>query len=131
MTLDVRIGKVTVDCDDGIHFNPVVELCPKSETNISNSAFTVWPCESYRSGSTSFWHFFAIGELKHIYLEMREYPNTNDYEVVKLEPFAGRILALDRRNFKTEADKDRLKWLMYWTRQAVELYGELAAISFS
>jgi len=30
-----------------------------------------------------------------------------------------------------EVDSDRLKWLKYWAKKAVELYGDDAAISIS
>lgn len=125
MTLDVRIGKKTSENS--------VEQCPDAKENICDSAHTNWPAESYRSGNNvAFWKFFTRNkDLKAIYLEMRKHPNTNDLDIALLKPFLKRINKLKELNFIDEIDKDRLKWLKYWSNKAVELYGDEAAIMFS
>ena len=125
MTMDVKIGKKTGD--------NTIEQCPDSDTNICDPAFTRWPKESYRSGSNvSFWRFFMKNnDLKKIYLEMRKHPNSNDLDLASLKPFANKINKIKESDFSDDLDKDRLKWLKYWSNKAVKLYGEEAAIMFS
>ncbi|MDP3989718.1 MAG: hypothetical protein Q8Q01_00765 [archaeon] len=125
MTLDVRIGKKIGDSS--------VEQCPDAKENICDPLHTNWPTESYRSGNNfSFWKFFTKNkDLKAIYLEMRKHPNTNDLDLALIKPFLKRINKLKDADFVNEVDKDRLKWLKYWSNKAVELYGNEAAILFS
>ena len=62
---------------------------------------------------------------------MRKHPNTNDLDIAKLKPFAEEISKIKEADFTNAIDKDRLKWLQYWTLKAVELYGENAGVQFS
>lgn len=55
----------------------------------------------------------------------------NDAECIQIKPFIKRILALNSKDFCHAACKDRLKWLQYWCKKAIELYDEDAAISFT
>lgn len=125
MTLDVTIGK-KIGKDS-------VEKCPESKDNVCDSAQTNWPSESYRSGNNvSFWKFFTkVKELNTLYLKMRKHPNTNDADIAQLKPLIKQINKLKESDFEDELDKDRLKWLKYWSNKAVELYGNDAAIMFS
>ena len=125
MTLDVTIGKKTG--------KDHVEKCPESKDNVCDSTQTNWPSESYRSGNNvSFWKFFTRNkDLKVIYLKMRKHPDTNDLDIAQLKPFMKEINKLKESDFVDEIDKDRVKWLKYWSNKAVELYGTDAAIMFS
>lgn len=131
MTLDATIGKVYVDQYENTPLLRVKE-CPPSKKDICPKEHTVFPKRAYRSGSSSLWEFFLDKneELKKIYFEMREHPNSNDLDVKYLKPFANRIYKLKASSFKFASDKDRLKWLKYWARVAIRLYGDEAGISF-
>ena len=131
MTLDVRIGKAQIKDYDN-HFIVDVVKCPELDYDLCKPCFTLWPRESYRSGSTEFWEFFTHNpEIRKIYHQMRDFPDCNDYEVIKIIPFIDKINALSIQDFKKDSHKDRLKWLKFWCKKAIELYGDLAAISFS
>jgi hypothetical protein len=62
---------------------------------------------------------------------MRKHPDTNDLDLALIKPFLKRINKLKDSDFVNEVDKDRLKWLKYWSNKSVELYGNEAAILFS
>ena len=131
MTLDVTIGRFDSK-------NNKVITCPKSKTDICNKAHTFWTNESYRSGSTPFWDFFDVlcPQLRIIYLEMRMHPNTNDQDIAFLSAYAERIASLQLKDFQIDAERmlvtrDRLTWLQYWVKKAINLYGKNAAIRFS
>lgn len=120
MTLDVTIGRKLKD--------DVVQ-CPDSDKDICNPNLTNHPREAYRSGSSDFWSFWRRRGLADIYLSMRKNPNSNDIDIALLKPFIKRINAL--KEPLSIIDKDRLKWLKYWSNKATELCGEEAAIMFS
>ena len=129
VTLNVSIGKVKAS---RIEERPIfeIELCPKSEVNICNPEITLWPNESYLSGSIDFWDFWycCVGKL---YYRMRDHPNSNDLDVVYLKSFSEDIQSLDDNCSGDPADVDRMKWFKHWTKKAVELYDDDAGISFS
>ncbi len=62
---------------------------------------------------------------------MRWYPQTNDRDVAYLDHFVHEIMAIDLQEFETALDRDRMKWLQYWTLKALTLYGTDAGIMFS
>jgi len=126
MTLDITIGKISKD-------GKSVEECPKADHDITSPSLSHWPRESYRSGSTGFWDFWLHKNdvLNTVYMELRKHPYTNDWDVVKLAPVADKIALVKESEFSEPDDIDRLRWLQYWTKKAVELYGEEAGISFS
>jgi hypothetical protein len=132
MTLDVTIGRIDKEKDEEGKMRKFVVACPESNVNICDPTNTIYPREAERSGSSSFWQFWrATPDIEEIYLEMREYPSTNDLEVAKLKPFAARIAKLKESDFPDPYDQDRLKWLKHWTKDAVKRYGDKAGIEFS
>ena len=138
MTLDVTIGEAVIeDYDDDEHLTVYVGVqeCPKAKKDICGQGkkrLTVWPREAYRSGSTGFWEFFRKNNaLCKLYERWRENPESNDCDVARIKPVLKAVLSIKRGSFKTELDKDRLKWLQYWCKKAVRLYGKNAAIQFS
>ena len=139
MTLDVTIGKITIERieeEDDLCFKPLfhVQQCPEAKEDINDKEYTLWTKESYRSGSTDFWSFFKRQHplLKEIYFGMREHPDSNDFDVAYVKPYLEKINSIKIEDFKdpNEVNDDRLKWLRYWCNKAVELYGEEAGISF-
>jgi hypothetical protein len=161
MTLDVTIGKLTFPDPQTIineilttNESPIVEeyqfiyvtQCPNSEIDICDPAVTLWPKESYRSGSTHFWIFFERLIGIDIYHAMRNYPNSNERDIALIKPLINEInklntitrdqiiemfpeLSKDQTNI--DGMVDRLKWFIYWTNKAVELYDDFAAIDFT
>jgi hypothetical protein len=141
MTLDVTIGEIigagpynggdirVKVYGDNHEIIADVKQCPKADKDICDKGLTLWPRESYRSGSSAFWDFFTDGPLCELYLKMRNYPGSNDWDVAYLAPVADEITNI--KEFGDEVDRDRLKWLKYWVAKAVELYGNKAGIQFT
>jgi hypothetical protein len=136
VTLDVSIGKVITERDEETN-KPflAVECCPDATYSIADPTYTLYPKGAYRSGSTTFWEFFLKDskKLRKIYMSMRKNPFTNDFDVAYLKPYSQQIQSLRIKDFRenNKLTRDRLKWLQYWTKKAVELYGEEAGIMFS
>lgn len=136
MTLDVKIGRLMIH-KEGNEEVEGIRTCPMTYHDVCNPEFTLWPRESYRSGSSGFWEFWEkiVGKLYH---QMRRYPRTNDYELYPLKQIIDEINKLPNSQFEQhgikvidDIDFDRLKWFKFWSNRAVNLYGEDAYISFS
>ena len=137
MTLDVAIGKVTRheeprDEELGVGIKQFfdVEECPDADFDVCNPENTIYPRESYRSGSSGFWKFWTDNpKLNEIYTRMRE--DKSDIDISYLKLVLKDIQKLKPEDATGEGDHDRLKWLQYWSKKAVELYGSDAGIKFS
>lgn len=129
MTLDVNIGKRIEYLDEDGSVQYRIEMCPEADHDICKPEFTSWSRESYRSGSSDFWRFFQMC-TDGLYYHIRKYPDTNDYEIIPLKPILHEINGLFDKFFD-EANRDRMKWLKFWSNRAVSLYGDDAYISFS
>lgn len=129
MTLDVCIGKVVIE---NIENKPVLSVnsCPKSIENVCDINATLWPDESYRSGSREFREFWynCVGDL---YYQLREHPKSNDVDIAYIKPYLNKIISLSDECNYNYFDIDRMKWLKYWCKVAVELYDDEAGICFS
>ncbi len=123
MTLDVTIGRY-----ERIQDKIIVKQCAPVHFDVCQHEFTLWEREAYRSGSTGFYEFFkyCVGSL---YYSIRSFPNSSDQEIIKLWPIIDKIQNLSIPD--DTLDKDRMVWLKYWTKRAVDLYGKEAAIQFS
>lgn len=127
MTLDVKIGQYYLDENN----KPSIKRCEDSSIDICNIEYTMWPKDAYRSGSTSFWHFFKKKDpiLIKLYYKWRKNPNTNDDDVCKFDEEDFKLID-EILPLSDPIDKDRLKWLRYWMFKAREEYGKLAGIEF-
>lgn len=133
MTLDVMIGRIQKRY--WWSQEKTVAMCPPLDYDLCNSGglfddhpegSTAWPRESYRSGSSCFRDFFMRRPLQGFYLSI--YIHERDIHV--LAPYGEMIRSLQKGMFPRQ-DWDRLKWLQFWTKRAIELYGDKAGISFS
>ncbi len=123
MTLDVTIGKY-----ERIQDKIILKECAPVHFDVCQREFTLWVREAYRSGSTGLFEFFQyyVGSL---YYSIRSFPESNDTEIIKLWPIIGDIQKLPMPS--NALDKNRMIWLKFWTKRAVDLYGKEAAIQFS
>ena len=125
MTLDIIIGKLTyTPGDDELD----VEKCPPESHDVCDRELTIYPRDSCRSGSAGLWDFF-FDRVHDIYMEMRDYPDSNDPEAIAIKPFLERINALPD-DCNDAINNDRMKWFKFWCNRAVELYGDEAGIEF-
>lgn len=127
MTLDVKIGRrVTIKLDGEQIIN--VRECPITYHDVCKLEYTLWPRESFRSGSSGFWEFWknCVGTL---YYQMRKHHSSNDLDIAFLKPLLEDINKL-ADNCRGEIDKDRMKWFKFWANRAVRLYGDDACIAF-
>lgn len=136
MTLDVKIGKRTVQHEEDKDIEGVI-MCAPVHFDVCDPSHTLWSREAYRSGSTGFWNFFLKPYMKGMYLAMRKYPTSNDKDIAQLLPFIKNIKGLPSSQFEDgikvidDYDFDRLKWFKFWAMRAVNLYGKEAYISFA
>ena len=65
-----------------------------------------------------------------LYYRIRKHPDTNDCDIIPLKSILHEINGLFDEFFD-EIDRDRMKWLKFWSNRAVSLYGDDAYISFS
>lgn len=131
MTLDVQIGKIIIDHSEGrdkLKAFMHVKMCPKAKEDICDPKHTFTPREAFRSGSSGLWNFFQ-SYVSDLYFKWRDHPDSNDLDVGFIEPVINEILALKEPDGPIE--KDRMHWLKYWCRKAVELYGKNAGIMFT
>lgn len=125
MTLDVTIGKITVDDSQ----EEWVEQCPIADHDICKKEHTWWTVESYRSGSSVFREFWEH-RCTILYFKFQQHPRSNDKDIAQLSPYIDEINALPD-TLQDKLDADRMKWFKYWANKAVELYGDEAGIMFS
>lgn len=131
MAMAVKIGKIVdFDCENELYKQ--VEQCPNADTNICNSENTVFPKSALRMFSVDSWESWesSSNELHTLYESMREYPDLDGPEVIRLKPFIKDINKLPD-DHPEDDHVDRMKWFKYWSNKAVELYGECAGIQFS
>jgi len=131
MAMTVKIGKITeFDCENELYKQ--VEKCPDADVNICNPGNTIFPKSALRMFSVQSWNSWesSSDKLYNLYKSMREYPDLDGPEVIRLKPF---IKAINRLpdDYSEYDHVDRMKWFKYWSNKAVELYGDCAGIEFS
>lgn len=127
MTLRVTIGEIYKGNEsDALTVQP----CPSTEKNMVKSKHTTHPNEAIRDGS-DLWLFFRVPPLITIFKAFNGGKSPGEYPVtIPLQKIAKDIAAI-QIDFEDEIDRDRLRWLKYWTAKAVKLFGERAGIEFS
>lgn len=132
MTVDVIFGKL-VDTEDGKWAEwPGKEWGDESarENDGTDRLYTIFPGYPHRPFSTyGYYEFLRRIPVAQIIHDLCKplYPDTNDTEWHKVDQT---LIDLIDRLPETDGgiDTDRAKWYKYWSRRAVEEFGDDAAI---
>lgn len=135
MGYDIKIGKVQLDTTEIIK-----DINRDYSGNCINYELEIIPCEFKKEGSEPFrapsytsWHWFM--ESCESTKEFSSMVNVNSSDGLcfilntdEIKSIISRI-ELDKKNID-EFHHERLDWLCFWVKKAIEMYGDDAAIGF-
>jgi len=138
MTLDIKIGKL-VQLEEGYTHDNVmdglnpdhsyVEVCPESNEDVCDPKHTIYPKSAYRSGGYGSFPGFIMAYLPRMYQEL------GVSGIARLSRYYSEIMAMpngaDKSGYQNGLDKDRIHWFKYWSKRAMDLYGDGAGVMFS
>ena len=138
MGYNIYIGKVSLREPDEetccFNYTLNIEMCKGSEPKgLTSKEHTIWSGEPQRAPSYSGWHQFMNSSENLKKLSEFINPKSSDGWCYNLNNFEI-ISLLNKIENELESyepcNKDRAKWLCYWSKEAVKQFGKYAAIGF-